>query len=168
MARAKKKPVRKAKTAAKSRARAKSGSAAKKKAAAKKPAPRKRLGETYDFVITVANGQVGFDASSDEGNGYAPEKSTDRDRFRWSIADPAYEFRLVFRRLRCKGLGSGAAHWPFTGQPPGQVPNSTEWGGAFEGTAKNRGVFKYDVQVRHVVTKVPLDPLDPVIIIGRV
>jgi hypothetical protein len=141
MARAKKKPVRKAKTAAKSRARAKSGSAAKKKAAAKKPAPRKRLGETYDFVITVANGQVGFDASSDEGNGYAPEKSTDRDRFRWSIADPAYEFRLVFRRLRCKGLGSGA---------------------------KNRGVFKYDVQVRHVVTKVPLDPLDPVIIIGRV
>lgn len=167
MASAKKKPARRSKTAARAGARAKSGSAVKKKATAKKAAPRKRLSETYDFVITVANGQVGFDSTSDEGNGYAPERSADRDRFRWTLADPAYEFRLVFRRLRCKGLGNGA-HWPFTGQPPGQVPNSTQWGGEFEGTTKNRGVFKYDVQVRDVVTKVPLDPLDPVIIIGRV
>lgn len=168
MARAKKKPSPKVKTAAKSKARAKSGSAAKKKAAAKKPAPRKRLSETYDFLITVTNGEVGFDSTSDEGNGYAPEKSSDRDRFRWSIAGTAYEFRLVFRRLRCKGMGNSLAHWPFTGQPTGELPNSTAWGGAFEGTAKNRGVFKYDVQVRDAVTGVTLDTLDPVIIIGRV
>jgi hypothetical protein len=167
MARAKKKPVRKVKTAAKSRARAKSGSAAKKKAAPKKPAPRTRLGVTYDFVITVTNGQVGFDSTSDEGNGYAPEKPSDRDVFRWRIADPAYEFQLVFQRLRCKGLGNGA-HWPFTGQPSGDLPNSTAWGPQFEGTAKNRGAYKYAVRVKLVGTTDPPATLDPVIIIGRV
>jgi hypothetical protein len=168
MARAKKKPARRSKTAAKSRAPAKSGRAAKKKATAKRPPPRKRLSETYDFVITVTNGRVGFDVASDEGNGYAPEKPSDRDRFRWSIADPDYEFRLVFRRIRCKGMGNGTTHWPFTGQSPGQVPNSTAWGQSFEGVAKNRGAYKYDVEVQHAVTKAPVGTLDPVIIIGRV
>jgi hypothetical protein len=157
MVRAKKKrPAGSSKTAAKSKA------AAKKKATAKKARPRQRTAVTYKFVITVENGKIGFDATSDDGNGFAPERASERDRFEWNISHPDYEFELVFKRVKCKGAGAGA-NWPFPGVPR----DSTGWVRTFSGDAKNPGLYKYTVRAQHRLTKVPLDPLDPIIIVGR-